>query len=109
VINLRGNVVPVVDVRLKLGLGQAEPTVDTCVIITEVSVGGEFTILGALVDSVQEVMELDGACIAPPPRMAARIDTSVILGMGKLTEEFVLILDIDKVLSTEESPASLPD
>jgi purine-binding chemotaxis protein CheW len=99
VINLRGNVVPVVDMRLKLGLTQTERTVDTCVVIAEVEVDGERTILGALADSVQEVVELDGASIVPAPRMGTRIDTSVIRGMGKRDEEFVIILDIDRVFS----------
>src|SRR5512135_276773 len=78
VINLRGNVVPVVDMRLKLGLTQTEKTVDTCVVIAEVEVDGEKTVLGALTDSVQEVIELDAGQIVPPPRMGTRIDTDVI-------------------------------
>jgi purine-binding chemotaxis protein CheW len=99
VINLRGNVVPVVDMRLKLGLTQTERTVDTCVVIAEVDIDGERTILGALTDSVQEVVELDSANIVPPPRMGTRIDISFIRGMGKREEEFVIILDIDRVFS----------
>ena len=102
VINLRGNVVPVVDMRLKLGLLATERTVDTCVVITEVVVDGEHVVLGALVDSVQEVLDLDGGHIAPPPRIGARIDTSVIYGMGKRDDQFVIILDIDKVFSSSE-------
>jgi purine-binding chemotaxis protein CheW len=99
VINLRGNVVPVVDLRLKLGLTQTERTVDTCVVIAEVEVEGERTILGALADSVEEVVELDHTQIVPAPRMGTRIDTGVIRGMGKREEEFVIILDIDRVFS----------
>jgi purine-binding chemotaxis protein CheW len=105
VINLRGNVVPVVDMRLKLGLAQTERTVDTCVVIAEVLVDGECTVLGALVDSVQEVLELDGTRVAPPPRIGTRIDTEVIHGMGKRDEEFVIILDIDKVFPAAELKA----
>jgi purine-binding chemotaxis protein CheW len=97
VINLRGNVVPVVDMRLKLGLPQTERTVDTCVIITEVVVDGERVVLGALVDSVQEVLDLDGGQIAAPPHIGQRIDESAVHGMGKRGDEFVIILDIDKV------------
>src|SRR5512142_1222876 len=81
VINLRGNVVPVVDMRLKLGLTMTEKTVDTCVVISEVSVDGENTVLGALVDSVQEVLDLDASQVAPPPHLGSRIDASVIRGM----------------------------
>lgn len=102
VINLRGNVVPVLDLRRKLGLPPTERTVDTCVVIAEVEVDGERTILGALADSVQEVVELDGAQVVPAPRMGTRIDTSVIRGMGKREEEFVIILDIDRVFSSGE-------
>jgi purine-binding chemotaxis protein CheW len=106
VINLRGSVVPVVDMRLKLGLTQTEKTVNTCVVIAEVEVDGESTILGALTDSVQEVIELDGAQVLPAPRMGTRIDTSVIRGMGKRDEEFVIILDIDRVFSADDLKAT---
>jgi purine-binding chemotaxis protein CheW len=106
VINLRGNVVPVVDMRLKLGLSQTEKTVNTCVIITEVEVDGESTVLGALTDSVQEVIELDSAQVLPAPRMGTRIDTSVIRGMGKRDEEFIIILDINRVFSADELRAT---
>jgi purine-binding chemotaxis protein CheW len=99
VINLRGNVVPVVDMRLKLGLSQTEKTVNTCVVITEVEVDGEKTVLGALADSVQEVIELDAGQIVPPPRMGTRIDTEVIRGMGKRDDHFLIILDIDRVFA----------
>jgi purine-binding chemotaxis protein CheW len=102
VINLRGNVVPVVDMRLKLGLTQTEKTVNTCVVITEVDVDGEKTVLGALADSVQEVIELDAGQIVPPPRMGTRIDTDVIRGMGKRDDHFLIILDIDRVFTADE-------
>ncbi len=105
VINLRGNVVPVVDMRLKLGLTQTEKTVDTCVVITEVDVDGEKTVLGALADSVQEVIELDAGQIVPPPRMGTRIDTEVIRGMGKRDDHFLIILDIDRVFTADEMRA----
>jgi purine-binding chemotaxis protein CheW len=102
VINLRGSVVPVVDMRLKLGLTHTEKTVDTCVIITEVEIDGEKTVLGALADSVQEVIELDAGQIMPPPRMGTRIDTGVIRGMGKRDDQFLIILDIDRVFTVAE-------
>lgn len=101
-INLRGNIVPVIDLRLKLGMSRTERTVDTCVIITEVDVDGERLVLGALADSVQEVIELDAASIAPPPRMGTRVDTRFIRGMGKREDQFLVILDIELVLSEEE-------
>lgn len=106
VINLRGNVVPVVDMRLKLGLTQTEKTVNTCVVIAEVEVDGESTVLGALTDSVQEVIELDKAQVLPAPRMGTRIDTSVIRGMGRRDEEFIIILDINRVFSADDLKAT---
>ncbi len=102
VINLRGNVVPVVDVRLKLGLGMTDKTVETCVVISEVAVDGERTVLGALVDSVQEVIDLDTNHLAPPPHLGSRIDSSVIRGMGKRDDQFIMILDLDRVFTTQE-------
>lgn len=102
VINLRGSVVPVVDMRLKFGMTGTDVTVNTCIIIVEVELDGETTILGALADSVQEVMELDRDQIEPPPRLGMRLKTKFIKGMGKRDEEFIIILDIDKVFSSEE-------
>jgi purine-binding chemotaxis protein CheW len=106
VINLRGNVVPVVDMRLKLGLSMTEKTVDTCVVISEVAVDGESTVLGALVDSVQEVIDLDASNVAPPPHMGSRVDTAVIRGMGKRDDQFIMILDLDRVFTADELRSS---
>ena len=102
VINLRGNVVPVVDVRLKLGLSMTEKTVDTCVVISEIVMDGVRTVLGALVDSVEEVIDLDADHVAPPPHMGSRIDSTVIRGMGKRDDQFIMILDLDRVFTREE-------
>jgi purine-binding chemotaxis protein CheW len=102
VINLRGNVVPVIDMRLKFGMSKTEQTVNTCIIITEISLEGESTILGALADSVQEVLDLGPEQIEPAPRMGTGLNTEFIKGMGKRDEQFIIILDIDKVFSAEE-------
>ena len=102
VINLRGTVVPVVDLRLKFGMPKTDKTVDTCVIITEVNVDGEQTTLGALADSVQEVLDLDQENIEPAPKIGSGLNTEFIKGMGKHNEKFIIILDIDKVFSAEE-------
>jgi purine-binding chemotaxis protein CheW len=102
VINLRGSVVPVADLRLKFGMPQTENAKDTCVIITEVTVDGETTLLGALADSVQEVLELEQHSIEPPPRIGILLRTEFIKGMGRQNERFIIILDIDKVFSAEE-------
>lgn len=102
VINLRGNVVPVVDMRLKFGMTKTENTVNTCIIIVEISLDGDTTILGALADSVQEVIELDPEKIEPAPRIGTRLRTEFIKGMGRRDETFIIILDIDKVFSVDE-------
>ncbi len=102
VINLRGTVVPVVDLRLKFGLPRTEKLINTCIIIVEVTIDNETTILGALADSVQEVMELEPSQIDPPPRIGTRLDTAFITGMGKRDDRFIIILDIDKVFSATE-------
>jgi purine-binding chemotaxis protein CheW len=102
VINLRGNVVPVVDLRLKFGMNATEKTVSTCVIIVEVNVDGEPVVLGALADSVQEVLDLDNGQIAPAPKIGTKLRTDFIRGMGKQQDHFIIILDLDKVFSLEE-------
>jgi len=102
VINLRGSVVPVVDLRLKFGMTKTEKTVNTCIIIVEVTVDNETTILGALADSVQEVMDLTPDQIEPAPKIGTRLKTEFIRGMGKRDNRFVIILDIDKIFSTDE-------
>jgi purine-binding chemotaxis protein CheW len=102
VINLRGGVVPVVDLRLKFGMSRTEKTVNTCVIIIDLVVQGETTLLGALADTVQEVMTIEPDQISPPPRIGTRLNTEFIRGMGKKNDDFVIIIDIDKVFSLAE-------
>lgn len=102
VINLRGGVVPVIDMRLKFGMAKTEQTVNTCIIIVEVAVEGETVILGALADSVQEVLDLEPQQIEPAPRIGTKLRTEFIRGMGRRDERFIIILDIDKVFSGEE-------
>ena len=102
VINLRGSVVPVVDLRLKFGMQATEKTVNTCIIIAEVTVDNETIILGALADSVQEVLDLDAASIAPPPKIGTKLKTEFIRGMGRQNDRFIIILDIDRVFSSDE-------
>ena len=102
VINVRGSVVPIVDMRVKFGMPEAERTVDTCIIVTEVMPGSETIVLGALVDSVQEVIELEPEQIEPPPKIGIHLNTEFIKGMGKRDDRFIIMLDIDKVFSTAE-------
>jgi len=102
VINLRGSVVPVVDMRLKFGMTKTDKTVNTCIIIVEITLAGETVVLGALADAVHEVIELEPQQIEPAPRIGARLKTDYIKGMGKRGEHFIIILDIDKVFSMDE-------
>ena len=105
VINLRGSVVPVLDMRLKFGLTKTEKTVNTCIIVVEASFEEETTIIGALVDSVQEVSDLEPDQIEPAPRIGTKLKTEFIKGMGKRDDHFMILLDIDKVFSSEELAA----
>lgn len=102
VINLRGRVVPVVDLRRKFGLRDAERTRDNCIIILEALVEGEKVIVGAVADSVREVLDLSDEQIDPPPKMGTRLNPDFIRGMGKRGEEFILILDADRVFACGE-------
>lgn len=102
VINLRGNVVPVVDLKMKFSLGETVSQVNTCVIIADVLVDGETVAIGALADAVEEVFDLSGDKLEPPPKIGTRLDTAFIKGMGKRDEEFVIVLDFDKVFGAGE-------
>jgi purine-binding chemotaxis protein CheW len=102
VINLRGHVVPVLDLKLRFGMHITETTVNTCVIIVEIRIGDEMTIIGALADSVQEVIDMDPSTIQPAPKIGTKLNTDFIKGMGKRDEKFVIILDIERIFSTEE-------
>ena len=102
VINLRGSVVPVVDMRLQFGMAAIEPTVDTCIIIIEVEVDDQLVVLGALADSVQEVLELRGEQMEPAPTLGTRINTRFIRAIGKIDERFVIILDMNRVFSMDQ-------
>jgi len=105
VINLRGSVVPVLDLRLKFGMSATEKTVDTCVIVVEMMMEGEALVMGVLSDSVQEVIDLEPEQIEPAPRIGTTINTEFILGMGKHNGMFMMILDIDRVFSEGEKAA----
>ncbi len=102
VINLRGSVVPVVDLRLAFGMSATEKTVNTCIIVMEVRLEGEGTIVGALADSVEEVIDLEPEQIEPAPKLGASIKTDFIRGMGKRDTHFLMILDIDRVFSADQ-------
>lgn len=102
VINLRGSVVPVIDLRLKFGLPAEANTRNTCIIVMEIQFEGETLVLGALADSVQEVFELEPGQIEPAPRIGTRFNNEFLKGMGKRDDNFIIILDIDKAFSGDE-------
>ena len=103
VINLRGSVVPVVDLRLQFGMQISEVTVDTCIIIIEVNIEGQSVVLGALADSVQEVMDLKAEQMEAPPTLGSRVNNEFIQAMGKASDgSFIIILNMDKVFSAEQ-------
>ncbi|MBF0145318.1 MAG: purine-binding chemotaxis protein CheW [Magnetococcales bacterium] len=102
VINLRGSVVPIIDLRLKFGMANGKRTVNTCFIIIDVKQENGTTVIGAMADSVKEVMELNPDQIEPPPKVGTGLRADYICGMGKLHDNFVILLDTDKIFSVHE-------
>lgn len=102
VINLRGTVLPVVDLRLKFGLPENKVTVDTNIIVLNIDKDGEAIMLGILIDAVREVLEFKTEEIAPSPTIGTKYNSGFIEGMWRVDESFIMILDIDKVFSVEE-------
>lgn len=105
VINLRGNVVPVMDLGQKLGMGKVDQTKNTCIIIVEIEADGNIVEMGVLTDSVQMVLDLQPQDIESVPKMGTNINTEFIKGMGKQGEKFLIILDIDSILASEGEAA----
>ena len=102
VVNVRGQATPVVDLRLRFGLPKANDTVHTRIIVMELELDGEATVLGGIADSVHEVIELDPGNINPPPRIAMRWRTEFIQGLGKRGDDFIIILDVNALFSSSE-------
>jgi purine-binding chemotaxis protein CheW len=102
VINLRGAVVPVIDLASRFGGKRSEVSRRTCIVIIELAEGEERQDIGVVVDSVSEVLEIPASEIEPPPAFGARIRADFIKGMGKVSGKFVIILDVAKVLSVDE-------
>jgi len=102
VINLRGQVIPVIDLRSKFGMNTTEVTEETCIIVVEISQSARKFQTGIVVDHVQEVLDIDGQDIEDSPQFGASVDTSFIMGMGKIGDTVKILLDIDKVLAGEE-------
>lgn len=102
VINLRGAVVPVIDLAVKLGLPGTRITSHSCILIVEASVGGAPTVVGVMADAVKEVLELGPEEIEPPPAFGTLVRLDFLVGMGKVGKGFVLLLDVDRVVSAED-------
>ncbi|HWR76872.1 MAG TPA: chemotaxis protein CheW [Thiobacillus sp.] len=102
VINLRGAVVPVVDLASRFGGKPSQVTRRSCIVILEMDVEDEIQVMGVVVDAVNEVLEIAATDIEPPPSFGTRIRTDFIQGMGKVQERFVIILNVNNVLSSEE-------
>jgi purine-binding chemotaxis protein CheW len=102
VINLRGQVIPVVDLRAKFGMETADVTEETCIIVVEIAHGDNKFSTGIVVDHVQEVLDIAGADIEEAPRFGSSVNTDFILGMGKIGETVKILLDIDKVLAGDD-------
>jgi purine-binding chemotaxis protein CheW len=105
VINLRGGVVPVIDLGLKFEMNALVNTVNTCIIVLEIEVNGDEVVVGALADSVREVIELESEQIEPAPRIGTSLDTEFIKGIGKQGDEFIIVLNIDRIFSAGELAA----
>lgn len=103
VVNVRGSAVPVVDLRMKFGLPTIVDTVNTRIIVLELELDGESTVVGGLADSVHEVLELDPAQIHEPPRLAMRWRADMIEGLGKKGDQFLIVLDVARVFATEQT------
>lgn len=102
VINLRGQVIPVVDLRSKFGMDATDITEETCIIVVEITQGTRKFNTGIVVDRVQEVLDIKGEDIEEAPQFGSSVDTSFILGMGKIGETVKILLDINKVLDGED-------
>ncbi len=107
VINLRGAVVPVVDLGLRFSLRESQVTKRTCVIIVEVDASGERVVMGVMADAVSQVIDLPPADIEAPPAFGTRVRVDFLQGLGKIGKKFVLILDLDRALSNVELLAAV--
>ena len=103
VINLRGKVIPVVDLRLKFRMAAKEDGERTCIIVVQISRSGKDLTMGIIVDEVSDVLDIDQDQIEPPPVFGVNIRTDFILGMGKVDQKVVTMLDIDRVLTEYET------
>ena len=102
VVNLRGKVIPVVDLRCTFNLASLNDTETTCIIVVQIVRDQNTVVMGVIVDAVSEVLDVRAEQVEPAPAFGTEIDTAFILGMGKIADKVVILLDIDRVLSTEQ-------
>lgn len=102
IINLRGTVLPIIDLRLKLGMPPTEKTASTCIIVLDVSVGVESVLVGAIVDAVQAVLEFEKSTILPPPNIGSKYRSEFIVGVADIDNTFIMVLDMDEIFTFEE-------
>jgi len=102
VINLRGTVLPIIDTRIKFGMPEAEYTNNTCIVVIDLDLNGDAVHIGAIVDEVLSVIEIEEDQIQPPPSIGNKYKSEFIFGMAKVQEEFVMLLDMQKVLDFDE-------
>jgi purine-binding chemotaxis protein CheW len=102
VINLRGIVLPVIDSRIKFGVEETEFTNNTCIIVLELHVGNEPVMIGAIVDAVKEVLEIETGSILPPPSLGTNYKSDYLKGMTQSENGFIMILDAEKVFASDE-------
>jgi purine-binding chemotaxis protein CheW len=105
-INLRGTVVPVVDLAVKFGLPPSDLGRSACIVLAEVKVDDEPVVMGMIADAVRQVVDLPAASVQPPPRFGTRVKLDYLQGMGRVDERMVLLLDMDRVLSADELVAA---
>lgn len=107
VINLRGAVLPVIDLAAKFGHGESAPARTTCIVVVETQVDGELLVVGLMADAVSEVVDLASEQIEPPPPFGTNVRVDFLVGMGKLEGRLVLVLDLDRILSPVELQSAL--
>ncbi len=105
VLNLRGKVIPVIDLRSKFGMETQEDTDKTCIIVVQVAEGDQRIVMGVIIDEVREVLDIGADCIEDTPSFGASINTEFIIGIGKVGDNVKMLLDIDKVLTASEIAA----
>lgn len=100
--NLRGKILPLIDTRVKFGLPSVEPTVDTCIVVIEMDVEGETTLVGTMVDAVQEVVSVSKSEIQSSPSIDAKFDLDFVSGMFKKGDKFIMLLNLSKTFALED-------